>query len=94
MNDIYNKLVDLYAGSELSEELEQDLESYAAQNPSVKDDITSLKSTVERLRNTKGAEFTEESNQRILMQIYARGGKIETRSPEPAFFQYHLPISS
>ena len=54
--------------------------------------MTSLRRTVDALRNSADPEFTEESYQRILMKIYARGVDIQPKAPPPIHLQYHLPI--
>ncbi len=92
MNDLYNKLVDLYAGRELTEELEQDMNRAAMTDAQLRHEMVSLRETVDALRSIPEPEFTEESNQRILMKLYARGLELQQRSPEPAHLQYHLPI--
>lgn len=92
MNETYRKLVDLYAGSELPEELNNELEEAAKTDPSLMQDMTSLRQTVETLQNDEFV-FTEESYQRILMKLYAKGGHLQTQSPEPNHFQYQLPMS-
>lgn len=92
MSNIYNKLVDLYAGNELSEELNQELETAAKSDPDLQQDMDSLRNTVEALR-AEEISFTEETHQRILMKLYARGGHLQTQSPEPRHLQYQLPMS-
>ena len=94
MNDFYKKLVDLYAGGELTEELEEELESEAFRNPDLSYDMTTLKKTVDMMQGSPGPQFTEESYQRILMKLYARGADLETKSPAPAHLQYSLPIQT
>jgi anti-sigma factor RsiW len=91
-NDLYRKLVDLYGGGELPSELEEELEAAAFGDPSLNHDMTTLRRTVDMLKNTPAPEFTEESYQRILMKLYARGAAIQPQSPEPAHLQYHLPM--
>ena len=92
MNETYQKLVDLYAGEELPEELNNELEAAAKTDPALMQDMKSLRQTVVALRDDE-IEFTEESYQRILMKLYARGGHLQTQSPEPRHLQYQLPIS-
>ncbi len=92
MNEIYQKLVDLYAGQELPEELNNELEEAAKTDPSLKQDMMSLKQTVETLRSDEFT-FTEESYNRVLMKLYAKGGHLQTQSPEPKHLQYQLPMS-
>ncbi len=92
MNETYQKLVDLYAGEELPEELNNELAAAAKTDPALMQDMKSLRQTVVALRDDE-IEFTEESYQRILMKLYARGGHLQTQSPEPRHLQYQLPIS-
>lgn len=92
MNETYKKLVDLYAGQELPEELNNELEEAAKTDPSLMQDMKSLRQTVETLRNEEFV-FTEESYQRVLMKLYAKGGHLQTQSPEPRHLQYQLPMS-
>jgi hypothetical protein len=92
MNDLYKKLVDLYAGRELPGELEKEMEVAAANDAALEYDMRSMRSTVEEIRSLPGAEFTEESYQRILMRLYARGAEIQPKAPAPPHLQYQLPI--
>jgi hypothetical protein len=89
--DLYLKLVDLYAGRELPLELEDEMEWKAMGDPILSHEMSSLRRTVELLQESE-VEFTEESNQRILMKLYARGAEFETTTPPPSHLQYHLPI--
>lgn len=93
MEDFYSKLVDLYAGRELSQELEAEMEATAAQSESLAYEMRTLRDTVDGLHAIRHEPaFTEESYQRVLMKLYARGAQIQPRSPEPAHLQYYLPI--
>ena len=92
MNDTYQKLVDLYAGNELPEDLTQEMEMAAETDLDLKQDMTSLRRTVETLWADE-VDFTEESYQRVLMKLYARGGHLQTQSPDPRHLQYQLPMS-
>lgn len=93
MNTIYNKLVDMYAGQELAEDLNAELESVAANDPALKADMTSLRATVTRLQNEDNGAYTDETHARILMKIYARAGEMQQGAPEPIYLQYQLPMS-
>jgi len=64
----------------------------AFNDPELSRDMASLRKTVDLLKETPSAEFTEESYQRVLMKMYARGAAIEQRSPDPAHLQYYLPM--
>lgn len=91
--DFYKKLVDLYAGSELPQELNEELELAAMEDPELSHEMFTLKRTVETLQSTPKPQFTEETNQRILLKMQLESGEeIKTKSPEPAYWQYHLPI--
>ena len=91
-SDFYQKLVDLYAGRELPAELEDQMELAAFNDQSLSHDMSTLRKTVDMVRDDPGAEFTEESYQRILMKLYARGVELQTSAPEPAHLQYQLPM--
>ncbi|MDI9641081.1 hypothetical protein QPK87_05315 [Kamptonema cortianum] len=92
MNDFYNKLVDLYAGNELPEELTEEMDMAAMQDAELAHDMSTLKKTVEILQSDSGIPFTEESYYRILMKLQSQGIEIESHSPEPTYMQYHLPM--
>jgi len=92
-NELYSKLVDLYAADELSEELTDELHTAALTNPELSHDMLSLKTTVQALRSSpEEPEFTEESFQRILMKLYTQGVELKIASPEPTYIQYRLPM--
>ena len=91
-SEFYEKLVDMYAGRELSEELENEMQMAAFGDPALSHDMTTLRQTVDTLRSTGRPEFTEESYQRVLMKLYARGVDVKPKSPTPSHLQYHLPI--
>ena len=91
-NDLLKKLVDLYAERELPSELENDLERAAEADRAMKEDMMSLRQTVDLLDQDKGPVFNEETYQRILMKLYARGAAIQPKAPAPTYLQYHLPI--
>ena len=92
MKDFYNKLVDLYAGRELPSELETEMEARASVDGELAHDMLTLRATVDALKSSMDdVEFTEESYQRVLMKVYARGVEMQT-NPTPAHLQYHLPI--
>jgi hypothetical protein len=91
-SEFYAKLVDMYAGRELSEELENEMQMAAFGDQALSHDMTTLRHTVDALRSTSGPEFTEESYQRVLMKLYARGVDVKPKAPTPSHLQYHLPI--
>jgi hypothetical protein len=91
-NELLKKLVDLYAGRELPSELEEQMEAAAAEDNMLRADMISLRSTVDTLQSDPGPNFTEESYQRVLMKLYARGAAIQPKAPAPTHLQYHLPM--
>ena len=91
-NDIYNRLVDVYAGGELPEELENEMEMAAFADPALSYEMSTLRKTVDLLRTQPSEDFTEESYQRILMKLYARGADIQPKAPTPTHLQYQVPI--
>jgi hypothetical protein len=91
-NNLYNKLVDLYAGQELSEELETQLTNHAESKPTLKREMRTLRKTVDLLHEERAPDFTEESYQRVLMKLYARGVELQKQTPDPYHLQYQLPI--
>lgn len=95
-SDFYPKLVDLYAGEELSTELKEELELAGMSDPFLASDMHTLRVTVDQLRATPEPEFAAESFQRVLLMLYA-GGMPPARLPESpqdeGFIQYYLPIS-
>ncbi len=93
MNETYRKLVDLYAGDELPEELAQELHAAATSDRDLAHDMLTLRHTVEALRDLPQPEFTDESFERILMNLYAAGAAAEPRAPAPTYLQYFLPIA-
>jgi len=91
-NELFEKLVDLYAGRDLTSELDEQMEAAAAVDTGLGHDMTSLRNTVDLLHSDPGPNYTEESYQRILMKLYARGAAIQPKAPSPIHLQYHLPI--
>ena len=91
-SEFYEKLVDMYAGRELSEELENEMQMAAYSDAALSHDMATLRNTVDALHSIECAEFTEESYQRVLMKLYARGVDVKPKAPTPSHLQYHLPI--
>lgn len=91
-SEFYSKLVDMYAGRELSEELENEMQTVAFSDPALSYEMATLRHTVDALRSLDRPEFTEESYQRVLMRLYARGVDMQPKSPTPSHLQYHLPM--
>lgn len=90
--ELYSRLVDLYAGNELPQELKDELEAAAMNNPSLSHDMMTLTATVNALREGPQPEFTSESFHRVLMKMYAAGVEVKPISPEPVQFQLRLPM--
>ena len=94
MNEFHNKLVDLYAGGELTEELSAEMDLAAMKDPSLAQDMFTLSKTVEALQQLPKPNLTEESDYRILLKMQIQGAEVRRRSPERSHWQYHLPINS
>ena len=92
MKDFYEKLVDLYAGEELPQELNDELEAAASSDPALSHDMFTLRRTVLALKMQDQPEFTDETHYRILLRMQRGGAQVEPQAPEPGHFQYHLPI--
>lgn len=93
MKETYEKLVDLYAGEDLPQELMDELEAAAKLDPALSQEMASLKGTVQALKNAPAPEFTQETFHRILMRMYTKGAIAEPLSPEPTHLQLRLPLS-
>ncbi|MBS1719131.1 MAG: hypothetical protein JST35_01655 [Armatimonadetes bacterium] len=93
-NELYRKLVDLYAERALTEDVDAELERAAEGDEAMKADMRSLRAAVDQLHDLPAPQFTEESYQRILMKVYARGVEMQTRTPSPAYLQFPLPIQN
>ncbi len=91
-NNLYHKLVDLYAGDELPQELMDELNAAAQTDKELAFQMQTLKSTVDQLSKLESPRMSEESFQRVLIKLYAAGVEPKTRSSEPVIFQHQLPI--
>lgn len=91
--ELYSKLVDLYAGDELPEELTDELHQAAFGDTDLSYDMLSMRTVVDALKTSPQPEFSEESFQRILMKMYSQGVDVKVSSPEPSHMQYRLPMT-
>jgi hypothetical protein len=87
MNEMYEKLVDLYAGHELDEEGEALLAGSAAHASAARD----LRRVVDALRSDPGPEFTEETSTRVLLLMQLRGAPLPPAESSPEY-QLRLPM--
>lgn len=92
MSDLYRKLVDLYAGCELSEEMVAELQSAAASDESLATDMATLKQTVDILQSEPAPEFNESDYLRIIFRMQTAGADIEFAEEERNSGQYQLPM--
>ncbi|HMS55214.1 MAG TPA: hypothetical protein PKA27_07405 [Fimbriimonadaceae bacterium] len=92
-HDLYMKLVDLYAGGELPKELEDELKAASIGDKELSHEMATLRHTVDLLHSIPEPEFTEESFQRVLMSLYARGVEADPKITAPAHMQLYLPIA-
>lgn len=89
----YQKLVDLYAGRELPEELEADMVDRSATDPRLDMDMSTLRATYDRLHAEPAPEFSEDTAFRILMKIQNWSGEdFSPVSEQQTNWQYRLPI--
>ncbi|MBX3112904.1 MAG: hypothetical protein KF857_12970 [Fimbriimonadaceae bacterium] len=89
-NSFYQKLVDMYAGNELTEELVAEMDAAATADPDLRHDMASLSLTVDVLRSLPGPELTDVCTQRILRRILD-GADIPAEIADPAAIrQYRL----
>lgn len=92
--EMQQKLVDLYAGSELPQELEETLTAAAFLDKDLNHDMATLRHTVNLIQGVELPEFTEESYQRILMKLYSKSGAdVQPTVSAPTHMQYFLPIA-
>lgn len=92
--EMQQRLVDLYAGSELPQELEESLSAAAFLDKELSHDMATLRHTVTLINEAECAEFTEESYQRILMKLYSKSGvEVQSQVNAPTHMQYFLPIA-
>lgn len=92
MNDLYRKLVDLYAGQELSEELNLELESAGATDEKLAKDMATLTQTVEILKSHPAPDFNEGDYLRILFRMQTMGADIPFEEAPQHPGQYQLPM--
>ena len=79
--EFYRKLVDLYAGRELPQELEDEMDWAAFGDPELTYEMSTLRRTVELLREIPEPEFTREIDQNIQTLLCARGVALEPAAP-------------
>lgn len=89
----YNKLVDLYASQELPEELEQNMQEAANQDPQLAHDMATLRQTVQRLHGQPAVDYSDETEYRVLMKLQAWAESDLISQPEESpSWQYRLPM--
>lgn len=76
-DELYEKLVDFYAGEELPQELQEEIEMAALRDPELGREMSSLKITVGLLQDLRQTPIDPESDQRIKALMCARG--LDTR---------------
>lgn len=91
--ELYKKLVDMYVGQELTEELMQEMKAFSQTDDELKQDMISLRATVDILQEMHhDVDVSEETHQRILLKLRSAGVQIENAAPEPQYWQYQLPM--
>lgn len=89
--DLYEKLVDLYAGQELTAELNAELEEAALNDPELAAEMESMSLLVSTLREIPAPIYSAESEVRILRKIEQQAA-LEQRKEIPSYLQYPLPM--
>ncbi|MCA0361268.1 MAG: hypothetical protein LCH41_09455 [Armatimonadetes bacterium] len=98
MNDLYHKLVDLYAGHELPEDLVALLEQAAQTDPSLAMDMSQARTLVDLLHTMPAPGFSEADHLRILFKMHTAASDLPENpfSPEQSETQpgtqYQLPM--
>lgn len=87
MNEMYDKLVDLYAGRELDEEGERLLGAL----PQKAEEARQLRALVDALNEDPGPEFSEETSTRVLLLMQLRGAPLPPAESSPEY-QLRLPM--
>ncbi len=89
----YKKLVDLYAGSELPQELEQEMDFAAQSDSELKADMDSLKSIVQGLKESPTEPYTDDVHYRIQMKIQNwSDATISEPTNNSTIWQFRLPM--
>ncbi len=89
--DLYEKLVDMYAGKELPSELNAELEAAALENPELAEEMETLTLLVDSLKEIPAPLYTVETEARILRKIEQQAVLNQPRSI-PSYLQYPLPM--
>lgn len=89
--DLYEKLVDLYAGQELSAELSSDMEEAAVADPELAHNMESLTMLVQELHAIPAPVYSAETEARILRKIEQQV-TLNQRREIPSYLQYPLPM--
>lgn len=91
--DFYQKLVDLYAGDDLSAELMEELGQAAATRPHLAEDMRTLRMTVELLRSLPAPSYSPLTEENILERMAAEGVNLRKSATSETAAQYLLPFS-
>lgn len=90
--DFYSKLVDLYAGRELPEELEAEMEAAALVDSELSHEMKSLRDVTDALQGMPDPDDIELSLQRVRQRLIQAGAVTKDIAPETPVWQYRLPI--
>lgn len=89
-SSFYQKLVDLYAGEELPEELTLEMEKAAKDDEGLRNDMNSLRLTVHALQHSKTEGMTEVCYQRVLRRIMDEANMPEQRQADADQYRLNL----
>lgn len=92
--ELYQKLVDMYAGEELPQELMDELESAALSDSKLAWEMQTMRSTVQRLRSLPGPDDVQASLENVIRRLRQEGVEIaDDGEPRVYHLQHYLPIS-
>lgn len=86
----YQKLVDLYAGHELPEELEAEMQAAATDDPALAYDMKSMRQTVQLLRDTPQEGMSEVCSQRVLNKILEEANLPEAKPDDRDQYRFRF----
>ncbi len=91
--NLYQKLVDLYAGDELPQELMDELETAALSDSKLAWEMQSLRTVVRHLQSIPAPTEIETSLQNVLNRLKDEGVDVAAQESKVVYLQHYLPIS-
>lgn len=91
-DNLYQKLVDLYAGDELPQELMDELEQAALTQPGLAWEMQTLRTVVRQLHAIPAPPEMEASLENVLAKLRQEGVPIKEDEPKVVYLQHYLPL--